>query len=210
MKGKIWWLIGLGLLVALAIPAVGLGTALAQDPTPTPTPDSTDTWCGGAGGMMGGMGFMHGGLFGANLDRLATTLGITTDELTAQLKEGKTLKQIAEAKGVSESTLVETILAPIRDRMQLMVKNGYITEQQASDHLAAIQQQVETLIGQPLPQGGTHQGNGWHQGMMGGNGMMGGGMMGGYGNQGTTSGLGGMMGGLGRSVQGAFGTARGL
>src|SRR3990172_12246654 len=99
MKGKIWWLIGLGLLVALAIPAVGLGTALAQEPTPTPTPDSTGAWCGGAGGMIGGIGFMHGGLFGANLDRLATTLGITTDELTAQLKEDKTLKQIAEAKG---------------------------------------------------------------------------------------------------------------
>jgi len=202
MKGKIKWLIGLGLVAALLIPALGIGTALAEDPTPTPNGDNVGWWCGGAGGMMGGFGLMHGGLLRGNLDRLATALGVTTDELTTQLREGKTLKEIAEAKGVSESKLVDTILAPIRDMTQVMVKYGYISEQQATDRLTRIEEQVKAAISQPLQ---------WNAPRSGGfRGMMGPGMMGGYGNQGTSSGLGGMMQGLGRTFQGGFGMMGGL
>jgi len=48
-------------------------------------------------------------------DKLASILGVTEDELKAQLKEGKSLAEIAASKGISKEQLVEKIkdeLAP--------------------------------------------------------------------------------------------------
>ena len=104
MKNKIWRWVG-GLLIALMIVgAVGTAVAYAQGPTP---------------GTGLGDGREHGGrghLDGAALEAAAKALGMTTDDLTAALKEGKTLEGLATEKGVDFQTVQDAIQAarPLR------------------------------------------------------------------------------------------------
>jgi uncharacterized protein (DUF433 family) len=98
MKNKRSILIG-GLLVALAVGAViGATNAYAQTP-------SNGLWQGpGPGGGRGPMGE-------AGLEAAAQALGMTTDELIAALKDGKTLEQVAEEAGVDFADVQAAIQA---------------------------------------------------------------------------------------------------
>ncbi len=95
MKNKKSVLIG-GLLVALlvvgAVVAVGATSVYAQTPSNTPLQGRGP---GGGGGPLGGPG----------LDAAAKALGMTTDELKAELQSGKTLEQVAQEKGVDFATV---------------------------------------------------------------------------------------------------------
>jgi len=142
-------------------------------------------------------------------DRVAGLLEVTRAELVAQLQGGATLNELAAAKNVSTDTLVATILAPHKDMMDLQVKYGRLTAEQAQLALETITARVQALVqttfaatstpalgvGAYCPMmGGGYQadptatpgytaparGGGWGRGGgMMGGGMMGGGMMGG-------------------------------
>jgi transcriptional regulator with XRE-family HTH domain len=90
------------LLILLLL--VGLGTAIAahaQSPTP-PTPDG--------GRMVPGAGLGGPRQLGqAELNAAAQALGISADDLSAQLASGKTLDEIATAQGVDPKTVMDTI-----------------------------------------------------------------------------------------------------
>jgi len=109
------------LVLAGAVAAVGLlgfatvGLAFAQTgdaPTPTPTVSPT-----GPHGHLGNNGTMtdHMGRMGQSKDQMhaaaAKALGITVDELNAQLKAGKTVPEIASAKGVDMATVTAAMQA---------------------------------------------------------------------------------------------------
>jgi len=70
--------------------------------------------CGAAGA--GGM--MRGGRpeWAGQPDEVATLLGMTEAEIQAERQAGKSLVQIADAKKVSEDTLISTILSARRAR----------------------------------------------------------------------------------------------
>ncbi|MBN2115418.1 MAG: hypothetical protein JW730_02545 [Anaerolineales bacterium] len=114
-----------GLLVALAVVAVlGATSAFAQGPTDPPQPVE-GRGPGRGGGPMGGSGF----------EVAAQALGMTTDELTAALKEGKTLEQVAEAQGV-EFADVQAAMQTARDtemrtRIRQALDDGEITQEHA-------------------------------------------------------------------------------
>jgi hypothetical protein len=69
------------------------------------------------------------------LQRIAGVLGLTPEELTAQLQAGKTLAQIAETKNITRQSLLEAMMAPAKDQLQLDVKYGYRTQAQADIYL---------------------------------------------------------------------------
>ncbi len=79
------------LLVALVFVTLA-GTALAQPPTPTPPRPGY------------GLGFLDR----VTLQRAAALLGTTPAELAAQLQQGRSLAQLAQAKGVTEQALTDT------------------------------------------------------------------------------------------------------
>lgn len=62
---------------------------------------------------------------------LAETLGLTPDELSAQLAAGQTLAQIAEAQGVSQEQLTTTLQAAMTEGLQQAVADGALTQAQA-------------------------------------------------------------------------------
>jgi predicted transcriptional regulator len=106
MNKRIWMIVGSVLTVLVVIGAVGAVAVYAQSPTP-PTPSAGQGAPGGPGNFGGGP---HE-LGQAELNAAAKALGITADDLSAQLKSGKTLDQIATAKGVDPKTVMEAIRA---------------------------------------------------------------------------------------------------
>jgi len=132
--------------------------------------------------------------------RVAKVLGLTRTQLLERLGEGATLKELAEEKGVSPETLVNTILAPQKDYLDLQVKYGYLTRTQAQETLADLRLRAQDLVetsflspggflgprgGAPYPYGpGAWEDWSGHCPMMGGSGMMGpGGFRGGWYNR---------------------------
>lgn len=191
MKTRGFKLMG-SLVVALLVSAIVVTSALAAPPTPTQP--GTPSWGYGGFGMMGGY----------ELGRVAKLLGVTTSDIVTQLRQGKTLVEIATGKA-TEQELIDLLIAPNADQLKLRVKYEYITQEQADYLLGQAIERTKTAINTSWSTGSNGQGGFWGPmhggfgGMMGGlGGMMGvfGGMMGGFG--GPTGGFGGMMGGWGR------------
>jgi hypothetical protein len=169
-------LVVLALVAALALSLFALaGSASAEDPDAV-TPPYWGACHGGGFGMMGA-GMM--GLNQVTLKQVGDLVGLTPDQVLEQWKAGKSLLEIAQSKGVSEAKLIETILKPHKDMQQLMVKNGYLTQEQADSMFEGMQQRakawVETKGGDSGAQTWGRRGSNWGPGgMMGGfGGMMG-------------------------------------
>ncbi|MDP3955094.1 MAG: hypothetical protein Q8Q15_01895, partial [bacterium] len=116
-----------------------------------------------------------------DLARIATFLGITTDELKTQLTGGKSLLDIATGKGKTATDLVTLMLAPWKEHLQINVKYGNTSqaEEDAMYQLRAVR--TGTMISRPSPARGAASG-GAPRGMrfkgVPGGGMMGGGKVG--------------------------------
>ncbi|MBI4496727.1 MAG: hypothetical protein HY689_02365 [Chloroflexi bacterium] len=67
-------------------------------------------------------------------------LGLTTEELQAELRSGKTLRQVAEERGVSVEDLRQTVLDTVEPQLDTAVQEGRITEQQRERILERIRQ----------------------------------------------------------------------
>ena len=131
-------------------------------------------------------GYGPGCVDSGTLARVATALGLTPSDLATQLQSGKTLAAIAAEKKVPTATLVEAIIAPFEERVNLQVQNGYLTQTQAQTYIDAARQAATNLLALNLATvGGSNTwvgfcGNYLNAGA--GLGEMGPGMMGGYGN----------------------------
>ena len=117
-----------GLLAALLVVGiVGATSVYAQGPTPP------------GFGMMGegrgpgeGRGF---GLGDAELEAAAQVLGMTTDEVSSALQNGKTLQTLADEAGVDIADVQAAIQAvhetEMRERIAQAVEDGTMTQEKA-------------------------------------------------------------------------------
>ena len=124
MKNKMSILIG-GLLVALLVVGViGARVAYAQS--------STTSLLQGRGPGDGRGGH---GLGQVELEAAAKVLGMTADELSTALKDGKTLQSLADEAGVAIEKVQAAIQAAhateIRDRIQQALDDGTLTQANA-------------------------------------------------------------------------------
>lgn len=148
-------IIVISVVTVLALLVVGGGIAFAQSTQP-----SWGWGMGGYGsGMMGGYGTQNGtpapgyGMMGNRVDMnamhqwmstagaqsmyttvlndLAETLGLTPDELNAELASGKTLTQIAEMQGISQEQLATTLETSMKAGLDKAVADGALTQAQA-------------------------------------------------------------------------------
>ncbi len=186
------------LLVILAVAGIlaiiPLGISLAQTTTattpPVPNQGSVDDMIDYCQDMMGGGGMMGGGFAGlgnsVTLQRIASVLGIAPADLQTSLSRGETIAQIAQSKKVETKLVIDAILAPESETLQLRVKYGYITQAQATAVLEQSRLRAEQAIQRPLygygntstapgSTGNYGYGRGMMSGNFGGRGMMGGG-----------------------------------
>jgi hypothetical protein len=156
------------LVAVLTVTALaGAGLALAQGPTP-PAPGSG---CCGGWGMRGeGWGWHGMGL----IDALAELTGLEPADLYAELQEGKTLLEVAQAHDISAEQLVEAALASRAQVLQERVEAGYLTQEQADWMLEHMEEEMlEHLeagvspasgcgrFGQSAPNAGSGRWGGW-------------------------------------------------
>jgi hypothetical protein len=103
-----------------------------------------------------GLGFGHRGGPGmhapGHLDTAASYLGITPAELGTQLRSGKSLADIAKAKGKSVDGLVAALVADEKTRLDAAVKTGRITQAQADQILANAKQRVTDMVNGKRPE----------------------------------------------------------
>lgn len=113
----------------------------------------------------GGMGAMHewmhqsSGIHETAWAALAEQMGLTSEELTAQVNSGKTLAQIAEERGVAIKDLAATMEKSMKAGLEQAVKDNQLTQEQADLMLKHMEGRYEWMI--------TNMGSG----------MVGGGMM---------------------------------
>jgi len=76
----------------------------------------------------------------------ATYLGLTREELRAELREGESLAQIAREQGKSEDGLVAAMLAPAKQRLAKAVEAKRITQQRADAILERLTERIERVV----------------------------------------------------------------
>jgi len=135
LKKKLPLFIGGFLAVLVVVGAVSAGIAYADDSAP---PTAANMPAGGRG--------PHGerGLGQTELAAAAKVLGLTADELQTALKDGKTLQNLATAKGVDIQKVQDAINAVHREEMRTQIKqavtDGTLTQAKADWLLEGLDQ----------------------------------------------------------------------
>jgi len=108
--------------------------------------------------MLGGFGFGHHGGPGirgfGHLDAAAAYLGMTETELATELEGGKTLADVAKAKGKSVDGLVSALVADEKQELDAAVAAGRITRAQADELLGNAKQRFTDMANGTLPDRG--------------------------------------------------------
>ena len=91
---------------------------------------------GGPGGHRGPGGPFGGRIFGAGLDVVATTLGITTDEVRTALESGQTIADLAVSKGKTAQDVIDALVAEATTKINAEVTAGKLTQDQADKLIA--------------------------------------------------------------------------
>ena len=210
MNNKIKML-GIALVAVLAVAALGAGIVFAQTPAATAGfggmmgrgGQSGGGMMGGRGGMMNGnaqngetqanMAAMHqwmnasDGMHTAVWNALAEKLGLTSAELTTEVNSGKTIAQIADAKGISRADMAAVLESAHKASLTQAVTDGVLTQAQADSMLSQMTGRYDWM----LDNMSSAQGQGMMNGQRGAGGMMNGqrgtGSCGAYGTNNTTT-----------------------
>jgi polyhydroxyalkanoate synthesis regulator phasin len=107
-------------------------------------------------------GMRGGRLGGAHLmESAATVLGISVDDLMTQLKDGKSLADIAGTQGIGVDKLKTDLLAQVKTELDTLVSDGKITQSQADDMYSRTESNIDTIINATGPvRGGCPRGPG--------------------------------------------------
>jgi hypothetical protein len=131
----------LGIAAALAGTATALallfgGTAFAQEVTPTTPSTEQAAPQGGRGGPFG-KGAKGGiGRHGMNAAVVAKALGIDEATLRTELEAGKSVADLATAKGVALDTIVNALIEEQTTQLKAAVAAGTLTQAQADGLIA--------------------------------------------------------------------------
>jgi hypothetical protein len=111
------------------------------------------------GGPLGGRHGFHGAGIGARhafVGGLADALGISRRELREQLRDGKSVADIARAQGKSLDDVRAALKADARRRIDRAVGDGRLTRQQADRLLSRVDRALERLDRAPALRGRLH------------------------------------------------------
>ncbi len=93
----------------------------------------------GKGHGKGGRGF---GKFG-NSEEIAALLGLSEDELKAEMKEGQSLAEIAAAKGITEDQLIQKLKDQMTEPLKQWVNEKHTNADEAADPAADTEADAE-------------------------------------------------------------------
>ena len=86
---------------------------------------------------------------------VAAALGVSADDLKKELQLGKTIAQVAQAKGISTDTIAAALKQKINDAADKAVKDGKVTQDQATKIKSGLDRMVQNIVQRgPRPPGG--------------------------------------------------------
>jgi len=103
------------------------------------------------GGHRGGPG---GG--GADLSAAATAIGISTDELRTALQSGQSIADVATAKGVTTQTVIDAMVAAMKQRLAESVTAGKLTQAKADELAASATTRITDVVNGVVKPGRGH------------------------------------------------------
>ncbi|MZP29789.1 hypothetical protein GTO91_08730 [Heliobacterium undosum] len=106
----------------------------------------TDKFVDRADKKFGDMAKDKAGFPGPAGQEVADLLKMTQDELKTELKAGKSLAEIAQAKGVAKEDLVAKMVAAAQARLDEAVSNGKITAEKAAQMKEAMKKRIEASV----------------------------------------------------------------
>jgi len=104
------------------------------------------------------------------LSTTANKLGLTTSQLVQELRQGKSLAQVASEHNVSRDDLKSALLQTAQTNANALVQQGVLTQDAANQALQAIEANLDTILDQTGLRGfkgGFGWGHGWHKGFFG-------------------------------------------
>jgi hypothetical protein len=108
---------------------------------------------GGPGGPWGGGGHRRGGP-GFDGEVLAGLLGIDVDTLRSDLRDGKTVAEIASEQGVDVQTVIDSLVNEAKSHLDLSVQNGRLTQEEADAQLAKVTERITDFVNNGFPRRG--------------------------------------------------------
>ena len=106
---------------------------------------------GEMGGEMGGrMSGRIGGPENSLISVAADQLGLTVDELLAELEDGRSIADVAEQRGVDAQTIAYAYIAVRTERLDEAVAEGRITQEQADEMLAHVTEEMAEHLNEPF------------------------------------------------------------
>ena len=127
-------LVTLGLVGGLAGGGVALASAGATPSSEARTTTATSAWCGGTGMMVG---------TDAPMTAAASYLGITRDELVAQMHSGQSLPGIALAHGKTTAGLRDVMVAAMQ---RYLTADTALSPAQRAAMLATMRAHLSTML----------------------------------------------------------------
>lgn len=94
------------------------------------------------------------GLFarGVASEALTDLLGIDAQELRTQLRDGATLAEIAQARGVEVQAVVDELVGELDERLTNAVENGRIDQAEADEKLADAEARITDMVNNGRPE----------------------------------------------------------
>lgn len=88
---------------------------------------------------------------GRMAEAAAAALGMTTDELRTELRSGTTIAQVAAAKGVDVQTVIDALVADVKQHLDEEVASGEHTQAEADAKLAEITARITDRVNNGKP-----------------------------------------------------------
>ncbi|HSL66479.1 MAG TPA: hypothetical protein VK874_17620 [Gaiellaceae bacterium] len=117
-------------------------------------------------GLRGMHGPGHGLARGGHLEAAASYLGLSEAALREQLEAGKTLAEVAKARGKSVDGLVDTLVADAKKELDEAVAAGRLDEERRDDILERLEERLTAMVNGERPARGERGGfgRGLHRG----------------------------------------------
>jgi polyhydroxyalkanoate synthesis regulator phasin len=116
------------------------------------------------GGRGVGHGWGGGGIRGVTPEAAAQVLGMTEDELLTELKDGKTLAEVAEAQGMSVDAFETALLDQVQAQLDELVTDGTLTQAQADEQFQRVEENIDDIVNAEGCLGGPRGGPGHFDG----------------------------------------------
>jgi hypothetical protein len=94
-----------------------------------------------------------GGRGGPGLDAAAKALGIDAGELRTDLQSGKTIADVAKAKGVDVQTVIDALVKEMQSHLADAVSSGRLTQAQADEMKANATERATAMVNGERPDG---------------------------------------------------------